>query len=94
MLKEYFCKKIKMGTSNNLYQSILLKLGHLPINHLQQVDHYLDALILPISPQQESKSKILALFGSWSDMEEADYQDFLKEAKSVGTELFSKEVAL
>lgn len=41
-----------------------------------------------IKRKENNRNKILALSGSWNEMSEQDFQEYLKEAKSSGAEAF------
>ena len=60
------------------YKSILKKLSVLPTDYLQLVDNYLASLSEKIDKKEENRNAILALAGSWSDMEEEEFKDFLR----------------
>ena len=80
-----------------LYQSVLKKLGDTPAEYLPEIDHFLSEInrIANVrKAKSENRKKILALAGSWSDMSEEDFQDYLRKAKQAGNELFNREVNL
>lgn len=70
-----------MTASEKIYQSILHKLSLVPVDHLQEVDRYLNNLTTDEEQKKQNRAKILALAGSWGDMAEDDFQDYLREAK-------------
>jgi hypothetical protein len=57
-------------------------LGNIPVDSLQQVDNYLRILTQKKQSNQKNIKEILALAGSWNDMKENDFQDFLVETKN------------
>ena len=80
-----------------LYQSVLKKLGDTPAEYLPEIDRFLSQLNRTVylrKEKAENREKILALAGSWSDMSEEDFQDYLRHAKESGSELFNREVDL
>ena len=83
-----------MNTTEKTYQSILLKLGVMPVDYLPQIDDYLLALCKDKGLKSKNREEILALAGIWNDLSEQDFQDFRKEAKNVGNELFGRNVEL
>ncbi len=75
-----------------LYQSILQKLGQLPVNGLPQVDAFLAFLVSqePKKLGKESpKKSIDHLFGAWKTWDENEFQDFLAHTAEVRNNLFS-----
>lgn len=80
-----------------LYQSVLKKLGNIPAEYLPAIDHFLSQINRAAGREkekEENRKKILALAGSWSDMSEEDFQDYLQRTKEVGDELFNREIDL
>lgn len=80
--------------NEKIYQSILIHLGNIPVDSLQQVDNYLKILTQKRRSNQKDIKDILGFAGSWNDMNENDFQDFLVETKNQGVQLFNKEVEL
>lgn len=76
------------------YKSILKRLSLLPTDYLQLVDNYLASLTKKIDKKEENRRAILALAGSWSDMDDDEFEDFLRITKETGKELFNREVEL
>lgn len=76
------------------YKSILQKLSALPTDYLELVDNYLAALSEKINKKEENRNAIMALAGSWSDMDDDEFEDFLRVTKETGDELFNREVDL
>ena len=84
-------------TQTALYQSVLKKLGNTPVEFLPKIDRFLSQINRTANLEQEkteNRKKILALAGSWSDMSDEDFQDYLRQAKQTGSELFNREVDL
>lgn len=77
-----------------IYKSILKKLSALPADYLELVDNYLAALSEKVDKKEENRKAILALAGSWSDMEDDEFEDYLRVTKETGDELFNREVDL
>lgn len=78
----------------DLYKSVLKSLSLIPEEYLVQVNAYLDKLKDRISHKEKNRAEILALAGSWSDMPESEFGEFLGKAKGSGDELFGREVEL
>lgn len=84
-------------TQTALYQSVLRKLGNTPVEFLPEIDRFLSQINRAADLEREkteNRKKILALAGSWSDMSDEDFQDYLRQAKQTGSELFNREVDL
>lgn len=81
-------------TQIELYQSVLKKLSNVPAKDLSQVDKFLSQWSDQPQSKSKNKDKIVALAGAWADMEEEDFQDYLKKAKESGNESFGREVEL
>ncbi|MCB0519742.1 MAG: hypothetical protein H6577_16625 [Lewinellaceae bacterium] len=77
-----------------LYQSVLEKLSHIPVEYLQQVDAYLSSLVEKAQKKKGKEKAVKSFAGAWSDMSEEDFQDYLKAAKETGNELFNRQVEL
>ncbi|MEZ4827622.1 MAG: hypothetical protein R3C61_15265 [Bacteroidia bacterium] len=77
-----------------LYKSVLKNLSLIPEAYLIEVNAYLENLRNRISHKEKNRLAILALAGSWSDMPESDFNDFLNEARESGNQLFGREVEL
>ena len=94
-LSKLFTKKRSaMTTTEKTYQSILQKLSSIPVEHLERVDEFLAQFSQSRQEKEEKRRAVLNLAGSWSDMSEEDYNEFRREAKKTGNELFSREVDL
>ena len=83
-----------MQTSENIYQSILHKISAIPPNHLLEVDAYLQKLVRQIEIEKEAnKNKVLNLAGSWNDMEDEAFSEYLDKTKE--TSIFqNKDIEL
>ena len=83
-------------TQTALYQSVLRKLGNTPVEFLPEIDRFLSQINRTNLGREktENRKKILALAGSWSDMSDEDFQDYLQQAKQTGSELFNREADL
>jgi hypothetical protein len=86
-------KKI-MLPKEKLYKSILHQLEVIPDNQLYEIDAYIKNLIAEIRDKEKNRQKILALAGSWSDMSDEDFRDFLQSIKDLRVEMFNREIQL
>jgi len=78
----------------NIYKSVLHNLSLIPEEYLAQVNIFLSSLKEKVEHKSQNRKEILALAGSWSDMSEADFKEFLKAAKENGKSLFDREIEL
>ena len=83
-----------MRTEGNLYQSVLHNLSLIPEEYLAQVNLFLTALKEKGKDKTHNREEILSLAGAWSDMSEADFEEYLQVAKESGKSLFEREVEL
>ncbi len=83
-----------MTATEKIYQSILYDLSKIPADKLPQVSAYLQQLQSHLNDKALNRDEILTFSGSWNDMAEEDFQQYLKEAKSAGEDAFSREVDL
>ena len=83
-------------TETELYQSVLRKLSHIPQSYLEDIDKYLSSLMKKVNLPAPNKKKdaIMSFAGSWSDMKEEDFDDFLVETRNVRTNLFDRKIDL
>ena len=82
-------------TQTELYKSVLNKLSALPVDYLWEVDKFLSELNKKeYQKGQNNTEKILSFAGTWSDMDEEDFKEYLKVARETGDQLFSREVNL
>lgn len=81
-----------MISTDSIYQSILHKLSEIPVDYLNEIDSYLEAFTHKTKLRQNNRAQILDLAGSWNDMDEDTFQDYLLSAKK--TEIFGRDVSL
>ncbi len=81
-----------MVAENHLYQSILYNLSRIPKKNLPQINTYLEKL----ASEKKSKNhlKIMQLAGSWSDMSDSDFNEYLSEAKNTSNGMFKSDFEL
>lgn len=83
-------------TQTELYQSVLSRLANVPASYLQEIDRYLEKLENDAStkPSPMDIEGIMALAGSWEDMSEEEFSDFLHNTAETRKELFSRQIDL
>jgi DNA-binding transcriptional regulator/RsmH inhibitor MraZ len=85
----------KMLHNEQVLRSILHHLSLVPVDYWQQVDAYLQKFARKAKvKRQQNRSEILALAGTWKDMSDEDFDDFLRIAKTSGNEMFNRDVEL
>ena len=83
-----------MTTTEKTYQSILQKLSRVSVASLPQVDLFLQQFIEAKEEHTTNREEIMSLAGSWNEMSETEFQEYLDETKRVGNEAFSGEITL
>jgi len=81
-------------SSVELYQSVLKKLSGIPRPYLEDVDHYLSGVVNRIKRKPTNVAKIMSFAGSWSDMKQEDFDDYLAETRNTRTNLFDRSIDL
>ena len=81
-----------MQTNEEIYQSILKKLSQVPVVHLKKVDALLEELQNEV--REKNQKEILNLAGSWNDMSEDDFQEYLQFSKQTGKKMFKDRLGL
>ncbi|MGB1206360.1 MAG: hypothetical protein ACPG5B_11970 [Chitinophagales bacterium] len=81
-------------TAINLYKSVLQKLSVIPPERLAEVDVFLTTLSEEITMKEKKHLQILELAGSWSDMPQEDFDDYMKSIKAVKKNMFNREINL
>jgi hypothetical protein len=76
-----------MIANENIYQSILQELSQIPSSYLPVVDSMLKKIKKDIAKKENNRNKIMAFAGIWEDMEDADFQGYLKAAKETNIEI-------
>jgi hypothetical protein len=76
------------------YQSVLRKLSQIPADYLKLVDDFLSSLHQKLEKKDKNRTAILALAGSWSDMSDPEFEDYIRVTKETGDELFNREIEL
>lgn len=75
-----------MTNNEQLYQSILQQLSRLPLGYLPKVNQLLKKITKDVERKSSNRAKIMAFAGSWNDMKEDDFQDYLKVTRGTNTE--------
>lgn len=83
-----------MIPSEKTYQSVLFKLSRVSVESLPQIDIYLESFLPETEAKRQNREAILSLAGSWNEMSESDFEEYLSEAKRSGGEMFDRDAAL
>ena len=83
-----------MIPSEKTYQSVLFKLSRVSVELLPQIDIYLENFLPETQAKRQNREAILSLAGSWNEMSESDFEEYLSEAKRSGGETFNRDVTL
>lgn len=67
---------------SNIYSSVLKKLSTIPQEYLKDVDNFLTSLNSKIN-SKDRRSQILELAGSWKDMNQEDFDEYMKSIKDL-----------
>jgi hypothetical protein len=76
-----------MISNELIYQSILSHLSLIPVDYLQRIDAYLRNFTKKVHKKEENRALILRFAGSWNDMQESDFNDFLLFRKKLNNEM-------
>ncbi len=78
----------------NIYKSVLQKLSTIPIEYLSEVDNFLATLSKDIKSKEKNRDNILKLAGSWNDMPDNDFEDYMKSIKDSRNNMFNRDIEL
>jgi len=79
-------------SQTELYQSILLKLGHLPAASLAEVDAFLSEITKKNSSRIKKahyKTRLAQIAGSWKDWDEHEFNSYLESTRQIRSEMFA-----
>ncbi|HFA50584.1 MAG TPA: hypothetical protein ENJ95_16375 [Bacteroidetes bacterium] len=87
-----------MGSSSEIYQSVLQKLSTIPVEYLPQVDEYLTHLKSKEKYKKldaKERARItMSLAGAWSDMSDKEFEELQNYFKEIRSNLFNRNVEL
>ena len=78
----------------NIYKSVLKKLSSIPIEYLNDVDKYLTSLTNNINSKEKNRESILKFAGSWKDISNSDFEDYMKSIKDTRKDMFNRDIEL
>jgi uncharacterized SAM-dependent methyltransferase len=74
--------------------TILKELKDVPVNRLEELYQFVNSLTPKINQKESSRKKIISFGGSFGDMSDKDYADFLSQTKKARTTLFVRNLDL
>ena len=78
----------KMLTLN----TILKEIKEVPTDRLEELYQFVHSLTLKSKKNEKIRKKILSFGGSFNDMSEDDYSDFLNQTKKTRTNFFDRYI--
>lgn len=79
-----------MPTLNNIMQEI----RQVPNEKLEEVYKFVKSLNKNTSGKNSHKKDLMSYAGSWKDMNDEDFKDFIKETKRTRKNLFSRKIKI
>jgi hypothetical protein len=74
--------------------TILKEIKDVPVNRLEELYQFIHSMTPSTKKTELSRKKILSFGGSFSDMSEKDYADFLSETKKVRANILDRKIDL
>ncbi|MEO5995922.1 MAG: hypothetical protein ABIN89_04325 [Chitinophagaceae bacterium] len=76
------------------FNTILEELKNVPVDRLEDLYSIIHSLQIDTKKSDKTGKKILSFAGSFRDMSEKDYDDFLKQSKETRNNLFGRDITL
>lgn len=74
--------------------TILKELKNVPVERLEDLYSLIHSLKANTKKSDTTRKKILSFAGSFSDMTQKDYDDFIKETRKTRSNLFDRDINL
>lgn len=74
--------------------TILKEIKDVPVNRLEELYQLVQSMTTSTKHNESLRKKILSYGGSFSDMSNEDYLDFLSQTKKTRTKLFDRSIEL
>lgn len=81
-------------TSVLTLNNIMREIKDIPVNHLKEIYFYIHSLNPRVKKSVMLRNKILSYAGSFSEMSEKDFSDFVCETKKIRKKLFIRKINL
>ncbi len=79
---------------NKTYQSILNQLESMPSDYLQEVNAFLKKLTKVIQKKKLNRIETMKLAGSWVDMSDKEFEEYLASTQKIRSEMFDRNFEL
>ena len=76
------------------YQTIISEINQIPIAMLQDVYNMVHSFNMKVTQKEQNRNKIMQLAGSWQDMQEEEFDDFMSVVKKERGNMFNREIEL
>lgn len=74
--------------------AILKEIKDIPVSRLEELYQFVHSMTPPTKQTERSRKKILSFGGTFGDMSNKDYSDFLDQTKKARTKLFDRNIEL
>ncbi len=74
--------------------TILKEIKNVPVSRLDDLYSFINLLKINTKGSDKNRKKILSFAGSFSDMSQEDYDDFIKESVRTRNDLFDRNTNL
>ncbi len=74
--------------------TILKELKNVPVDRLEDLYSIINSLRSTSKKSVKKRKKILSFAGSFSDVSEVDYNEFLEHTRQTRTNLFEREISI
>lgn len=92
--KKGIIRKYVIFDTMTMWNKILTELKDVPPERLEEVYNVVHSLSTTSKKQPSSAEKILSFAGSFSDIPEDDYNDFVSETIKTRAELFERDIEI
>jgi len=79
---------------NSTYKSILNQLESIPTDYLLDVDAFLKKFMKVIQKKKLNRIETMKLAGSWADMSDKEFEEYLAAAQKTRSEMFARNIEL
>ncbi len=74
--------------------TIFKEIKNVPVNRLEDLYSFINSLKTNSKTTKENRNKILSFAGSFNNMNQEDYDDFIEESRKTRNELFDRNIDL
>lgn len=87
-------KTISLISGMLTFNTILKELKNVPVDRLEDLYSIIHSLRANTKRSDKRSKKIISFAGSFGDMSESDYNDYLKHTKQTRNDLFDRDINL